>query len=138
MRLDPVQWSARQQNVVLLVVFATYVLSAVIGRPGGPLVLGWFAVALGVLGGLTWRYNAMPWRDIASWTVPLIAWMTGVVVVRPAPIPAIVAFLLGCAWFAIFASWLPFVGWWYRSVLRKPFPTQKARAPRKTDKFQGG
>jgi hypothetical protein len=80
MRLDPVQWSERQQNVVLLVVFATYVLSGVVGRSGGPVVLGWFAAALGVLGGLTWRYQAIPWRDIASWTVPLIAWMAGVVV----------------------------------------------------------
>jgi hypothetical protein len=125
MRLDPAQWSERLQTVVLLVVFATYGLSAMVGPRGGPVVMGWFAAALGVLGGLTWRYSAVPWREIASWTLPLTAWMVGLVYYMPARIPAIAAFLLACVWFALFVSWSPLVGWWYRSVLRKPLPPSR-------------
>jgi hypothetical protein len=87
-------------------------------RTGGVLVGG----GLGSIGALIWRGDAIPWRDIASWTVPLavliaVAWWW----VR-FPLVYIVGEGLAVAWLASFIFWLRPVGWWYRRILRKPVP----------------
>jgi hypothetical protein len=41
------------------------------GAVGGALL----AAALGAVGAVVWRADAIPWRDIASWTIPLVAWV---------------------------------------------------------------
>jgi hypothetical protein len=119
-RLDPTHWSERSQGAALLAVTALYFAAAVVGPDGGPVVKTWYAAALGIFGGLVWRYRAMPWRDIASWTIPLVAWMAAAVIIAPGPILAFVALALAGGWLGLFACWTPFVPWWYRSVLHKP------------------
>jgi hypothetical protein len=106
-RLDPARWSERSQ-----------------GFAKTPLVPGWLAVALGAFGALYWRTLGIPWGDIASWTIPLTLWMATVLTVPP-PLPwGLLGWIAGSVWFSLFVAGTPFVPWWYRSVLHKPFPSE--------------
>ena len=82
-------------------------------------MIAWYVIAMAVLGALRWRYQAMPWRDIASWTLPLVVWMTLLVVVRPTPLLALGGLGIAGGWLGLFACWSPVVPWWYRVELRK-------------------
>lgn len=126
MKLDPAHWSERSQGIASLGVIALY-LAAVVGSffdfGPEPLVAGWLVLAFGAFGALYWRGLRIPWADIASWTVPLTLWMAAAVAILP-PLPwGFVGWIAGSVWFSLFAAGTPFVLWWYRSVLRKPFPS---------------
>ena len=119
MRLDPVHWPARLQGTALLLVFVLYVLASVVGPRGGTEVSGWYAIAPALFGALSWRCRGVPWRDIASWTIPLLVWMAAFVIARPGPLLGVGGLVVGSAWLALFVCVSPLVPWWYRVVLRK-------------------
>jgi hypothetical protein len=124
MKLDPARWPALLQWVVLGALVGLAALSVILGagRVLGPIGSAALLVLPGLIGGLIWRYSAVPWRDIASWTVPLTIW----VLVAPMVVAATVRWLFvatpATIWLAVFVFWLPPVRWWYRVVLRKPYP----------------
>jgi hypothetical protein len=120
MSLDPVHWPPRVQVVALLLVVITWLLASAAGPAVGPVAYWWYAVAHGVFGALSWRYRELPWRDIASWTIPLLVWMAALVVVPPEPLLALVGLLIAGGWLGLFACWSPVVPWWYATVLRRP------------------
>jgi len=126
-KLDPARWSERSQGAAPLFVIALWLalpVAVYLGFEHSPLVRAWVAVGLGVFGGLYWRTLLLPWTDIASWTIPLVAWMAGLVVLNPEvpPLAGFLALLAGTVFFSLFVSGSPFIQWWYRSVLRKPIP----------------
>src|SRR5205085_11357841 len=86
--------------------------SAEVGAAGG----------LAVAGGLSWRFNSIPWREIASWTVPIVVWNLTIFELQPPFALGVVALILGGLWVGLFACWSPFVPWWYSMVLRRPVP----------------
>ena len=128
MILDPARWPARWQGVALVALFASYIVAAVAGPRGGTVASASFVVAPTVFGALCWRYSAMPWRHIASWTIPLLVWMAGLALIRPAPLPAFVGLALAGGWLGLIACWTPFVRWWYRFALHVDY-----RGPARAD-----
>jgi hypothetical protein len=121
MRLDPARWSDRELAAALATIMGTLLVVTLTGNLHG--MLGGLAigVAIATFGAVIWRSDAIPWVDIASWTVPLaalflIAW------VFLADVPYLIAGLLLAAWLASFIFWLPPVRWWYRWVLRRGGP----------------
>jgi hypothetical protein len=77
---------------------------------------------MAVVGGLSWRFNSLPWREIAIWTVPTVAWNLAIFELQPPLVLGVLALLIGAVWVGLFACWSPFVPWWYGSVLRRTFP----------------
>ena len=127
MSLDPARWSEQSQGAALLFVVALWLalpVAVYLGFEDSPLVRAWVAVGLSIFGGLYWRTLLLPWADIASWTIPLVVWMAGLVVLNPEapPLAAVLPLLAGTVFFSLFVSGSPFILWWYRSVLRKPLP----------------
>ena len=114
MALDPARWPARWQGMVLAIVVASYFLAAVLGS-------AWIVAALPLFGVLVWRYQSMPWREIATWTIPLFLWMAGLVLIRPAPLAGLVGLGVAGGWLALFTCRTPLVRWWYRFVLRTAY-----------------
>ena len=110
------------QGLALLVSIGLYFASCVAGPAAGPIATVGAAGGMAVVGGLSWRFNSMPWRDIATWTTPLMAWNLAIFTLQPPLAIGVLAILLGALWVGLFACWSPFVPWWYRSVLRKLFP----------------
>lgn len=121
MAMDPIRWSERSQGLALVVVLAPYLGSCIAGPGAGPIATVGAAGGLAVAGGLSWRFNQLPWRDIASWTMPIIVWNLVIFELRPPLALGVLALLPGGLWVGLFACCSPFVPWWYRSVLRKPF-----------------
>ena len=125
MKVDPARWSERSQGIGMLAVIALY-LAAIAGSFFGlgrePIVRGWLVVSFGTLGALYWRALGIPWRDIASWTIPLTVWMAASAVAPPVPWGFLV-WVAGSLWFSLFLVGTPLTPWWYRSVLRKPVPS---------------
>ena len=120
--IDPIRWSERVQGFALVATVALYVVSCIAGPGAGPIAAVGAACGMAVVGGLSWRFNAIPWREIATWTVPIMAWNLAIFEIRPPLALGILALLLGALWVGLFACWSPIVPWWYRSVLRRPFP----------------
>jgi hypothetical protein len=118
------------QGVALLLAFVMFVLASAVGPAGGPVVSGWFALAPAAFGALSWRYQAVPWRDIASWTIPLVAWMAALVAIFPTPVLALVGLLIASTWLSLFACWSPVVPWWYAKILRRPIASIGTSHPR--------
>jgi hypothetical protein len=98
-------------------------VAVVAGLAGTQWPIAWLWVTLvpGIIGALVWRFDAIAWLDIASWTVPLTAVFAGAWLLPPPILPTVVA---GCAglWMVSFVFWLPPTRWWYRHVLRKSIP----------------
>jgi hypothetical protein len=131
-RLDPARWSRRSQGLAFSVVIALYlaaVASSFLGFGREPLIAGWLAAAFGTFGALYWRTLRIAWSDIASWTVPLTLWMAVVVAVLPPRPWGFLGWIAGSVWFSLFVAGTPFIPWWYRSVLHKPFPSEFLERP---------
>ena len=122
MAIDPIRWSERLQGLALVVALGLYFASCIAGPGAGPVATVGAASGMAVVGGLSWRFSSVPWREIATWTVPVVAWNLAIFELRPPFALGVLAVLLGALWVALFACWSPFVPWWYRSVLRRPFP----------------
>jgi hypothetical protein len=88
------------------------------GAVGGALL----AAALGAVGAVVWRADAIPWRDIASWTIPLVAWVAVAWFALGSEALYLFAGAVAIVWLASFMFWLAPVRWWYRWVLRKDLP----------------
>lgn len=88
------------------------------GAVGGILL----AAGVGAFGAIIWRADAIPWRDIASWTIPLVAWMAVASFVLRSDVAYLVAGAAAIVWLVSFMFWLAPVRWWYRWVLRKDLP----------------
>jgi hypothetical protein len=123
MNPDPGRWSERSQVSLMLAVLVLWLAACLVGFDrGGPVLRGFVAAGLGIFGTLYWRYEALPWRDAASWTIPLTVWMAIVMIARPSPVFGVLAFAVGGGWLGLFSCWTPVVPWWYRWVSRKPYP----------------
>jgi hypothetical protein len=131
--IDPIRWSERSQGLALVIVLALYFVSCFAGPGAGPIAMVLAAGGLAVVGGLSWRFSEMPWREIASWTVPIIAWNLAILELRPPLSISLLALLPGGLWVGLFACWSPFVPWWYRSILRRPFPFVEVVPPSTPD-----
>lgn len=127
MALDPANWrDSVQVRVLWVCIAALAILFWLLAK--SPL---WFLpVALWpvLIGGLTWRYDALPWTDIASWTLPAALWVVMILVTIPLPVAAVVAVVPVSAWLYAFMFWTRVTNWWYQRVLRKPHPS--LRPPR--------
>ena len=120
---DPARWPDRLQNAALAIWLIVTTLTWVIG----PSTLGsigalWLIIAPGTLGALIWRFDRLPWWDIATWTVAMTAWILVVLVILDAPGRWVIAYTPALLWTAAFVFWLPPVRLWYRFVIRKPMP----------------
>jgi len=120
--IDPARWSERLQGLALVVALGLYAASCIAGPSAGRIAEVGAAGGMAVVGGLSWRFNSMPWREIAIWTVPIVAWNLTIFELQPPFAIGVVALMLGGLWLGLFACWSPFVPWWYRTVLRRPFP----------------
>jgi hypothetical protein len=123
MKLDPSRWPESIQFPILGALIALLGLAfwlAPRSVPGAILT----AVVPAVVGGLIWRFDGLPWTDILSWTVPLVAWIA--VALAIAPRVGLAGWILGglsvAAWFWAFIFWTRVTRWWYQWVLRKPYP----------------
>jgi len=130
MRLDPARWRGDTALVVPVTIVGLLAVGSITGAVHGAVGDALLAAAVGAFGAVIWRSDAIPWVDIASWTVPLavlflIAW------VFLADVPNLIAGLLLAGWLASFIFWLSPVRWWYRWVLRKdlPYGNRSRRAP---------
>lgn len=94
------------------------ITGALHGTVGGVLV----AVGFGAVGALVWRADSLPWRDIASWTIPLTAWIAVAWFALSSEVAYLAAGAVAIVWLASFIFWLVPVRWWYRWVLRKGLP----------------
>ena len=122
MRLDPARWPEWVLWPVLVSVALSAFACQAIGPARGPAGFAWTLVAPAIGGALIWRADAVPWADIASWTLAMTAWIVLALLVVPGPVRFIVAFSGAMLWLLVFIFWLPPVGWWYRHVLRRSMP----------------
>jgi hypothetical protein len=123
MTFDPATW---RQSIRVPILGALIVLMAVtiaLGQRSGIATVV-AAVIPAVVGGSIWRFDRLPWIDIVSWTVPLMVWSAAVVSILPSLGPAgwIFGGISVAGWEYAFIFWTPVTRWWYRSVLRKPYP----------------
>ena len=124
MRLDPARWRGDRVLIVSAAIAGLLTVGSLTGALHGTVGGALLATGVGAVGAVIWRSDAIPWVDIASWTVPLavlllIAW------VFLADVPYLIAGLALAGWLASFIFWLPPVRWWYRWVLRKDLPFGK-------------
>jgi len=130
MRLDLARWRGDRVLIVPLAIFGLLAVGSLTGALHGAVGGALLAIGVGAAGAVIWRSDAIPWVDIASWTVPLatlllIAW------VFLTDVPYLIAGLSLAGWLASSIFWLPPVRWWYRWVLRKglPYGNRSRRAP---------
>ena len=123
MTFDPATWRESIRVAILggLMVCLVLVFAA---APRSPIATVATAVIPAVIGGLIWRFDRLPWADILSWTVPLGLWTAVALAVLPrlGPPGWIAGGLSVAAWFSAFIFWTSVTKWWYRVVLRKPYP----------------
>ena len=94
-----------------------------------------------LIGGLVWRYDGLPWTDIASWTLPAALLVAVIMVTIPLTISALVGIVPVAAWLYGFMFWTRVARWWYERVLETvslpasaPLrPAQGLGYPRRTD-----
>jgi len=120
--IDPASWSDRLQGLALVVAILSWLAACLVPHARVAPSDLWVVMGLGAVGALSWRFEAVPWRDIASWTLPLTVWVAIVVIVDPTPLVGALGFMIGGGWLGLFACWSPFAQWWYRAALRKPYP----------------
>lgn len=127
MALDPAGWPDSVQTRILWI-SAAGILIAFWLLARSPL---WFlplALWPVVVGGLVWRYDGLPWTDIASWTLPAAFWVTVIMVTIPLPVSAVLGTVPVAAWLFGFMFWTRVTNWWYARVLRKPYPSLPPRS----------
>lgn len=127
MRLDPMRRRVDSTMALVVAIMGSLGVAALTGALHGAVGGVLFAAAPGAVGAIIWRANAIPWRDIASWTIPLVAWMAAAWFALPSGVAYLVAGAVAIVWQASFIFWLAPVRWWYRWVLRKEFPFSNRR-----------
>jgi hypothetical protein len=122
MKIDPVRWPDPWVEVVVFTILGSMLVGAatgsIHGRAGGLLI----GAAIASIGALIWRADAIAWRDIASWTVPLAVWVAVAWVAAPSDTAYVLAGGFAVVWLTTFIFWLAPVRWWYRWILRKDVP----------------
>ena len=120
-RLDPAGWPDRVQSGVLVGLFVVVIASPwLLADTGAGRVI--VTVGPGLAGALIWRYDDVPWPDIASWTLALTAWLAAAYLLLPPVIGGVVAGISAVVWLWTFIFWMAPTRWWYRFVLRKSGP----------------
>jgi hypothetical protein len=122
MRFDPARWPEPWVTVVVLTIAGSIVIGISTGLLSGPVGGILFGGACGTAGALIWRADAIPWGDIASWTIPLAVWIAVAWIAVESDVAYLIAGAAAVVWFACFIFWLPPVRWWYRRILRKDVP----------------
>ena len=107
--------------VLLAVAVLTPVLTLWLGTRS---ILGAGIAVFGLVlvGALIWRFDHLPWIDIASWTLPMAVWLVAALWIIDSPVRWLVAETSAAVWLLAFIFWTGVTRWWYRRVLRKPFP----------------
>ena len=121
--LDPEKWRESIRIPILGFLVVLMIFAVWLG-PRSALAVIAVSVIPAVVGGLIWRFDGLPWVDILSWTVPLAAWVAVAASILPGW--GAVGWILGglsvWAWLYAFMEWTRVTQWWYRWLLRKPYP----------------
>jgi|GEM_PF-5664556 hypothetical protein len=123
MSFDPALWRESFRGPILGALVAVMAVTIALS-PRSVVAVVVAAVIPAVVGGSIWRFDHLSWTDILSWTAPLAVWSAAVISILPSL--GSVGWILGgisvAGWVYAFVFWTPVTGWWYRSVLRKPYP----------------
>ena len=122
MKIDPARWRDPWMEVVVFGIVGSMSFGAVTGFIQGPVGAVLMGAGFGSIGALIWRADEVPWRDIASWTIPLAVWVTVAWVALPSAVAYLIAEGFAAVWLVTFMFWLAPVSWWYRWILRKDVP----------------
>ena len=125
MMLDPARWPDPLRLAVLGAAVAVFALSAWVA-PTSALAIVAVLLVPPLVGGLIWRFDGLPWIDIASWTLPLAGWLAINVWIVPGSVHWVIGGISVAAWLYAFIFWTGVTRWWYRWLLRKPFPRTTA------------
>lgn len=121
--MDPASWPEPIRMPILggliVLMIATVVLDA---SSDLALIVG--PIVPPLVGGLIWRFDRLPWIDVLSWTVPLALWIAVAWMILPGLglLGSIAGGVSVAAWISAFIFWTRVARWWYRAVLRKPYP----------------
>ncbi len=125
--LDPETWPDPVQVRALWISMAGLVIAGwlLAGTPLHILPLAAFPI---VFGGLIWRFDGLPWIDIASWTLPATLSVAVANLMIPLPATVVATGAVMAAWIYGFIFWTRVTHWWYERVLRKPYPPLPRRS----------
>jgi hypothetical protein len=129
MQFDRDRWPPHARSIAWLACIAIFLAGFVFGHHRPWLLWLGCALAPAAAGLLYWRSEQNAWLPIASWTVPLLVYMSAWVATfesgtfdSAGPIVPMLVFAIGWAWFVAFFVPTPIVRWWYRRVLRQRNP----------------
>ena len=105
-----------------LAIVLAYLATIAFGPRDSPIATAFIVVAMPIVGFLGWSLMGAPVLETASWAIPLLIWDGAIYLLRPPDPIALLGFIAGAIWFAVFFSWSPVVEWWYARVLRRDLP----------------
>ena len=121
MVLDPARWPT-PVRLTILGLLLVLVAAAVFLDPRSTVATMGVLLVPAIVGGLIWRFDGLPWIDIASWTLPLVLWTAILESILPRSVSLLVGGVTVGGWVYAFIFWTRVTRWWYRWLLRKPFP----------------